>query len=481
MPGRNQRLLWGLVVAVLLRSADAATPSSERERNLERLAAWNAEQQRLHGESPTVLLRPGLLADREGRRVMFCAEATGLQAGEPVEFALIAMDSGHDYEALAVSFARPSDVHEALEFIGLSAGRPAQPGRLRFWPKGERVAMRFAWAVVADGHTNEINVSAEELLWDKKNGRAPTADGWVFVGSLRLPQAGKEGAYAADVTGPRSIASTYNEATTVLDRPAQAPQSQVYGRFLPNPERILPAGAWLEVILTPLASQRRVRDLRLEIAERTEQDEPASGLRWRLLEGDCALNEEGTLAGFLATIGAMTEVGEDPFVTVWLDPALRLDRARECCAMVAAVEGEQGLRVEPPPEGHPYYRAFLPDENLRDAKRRMVQPLEAHMAAAEGGTTGTLRRFEQSWDDPVTGFVAQVSSQAFQSPAELAAALRPDEDPSTIFFFAEPAMSYGTLLPYLEPALAKHMTVYVFLIEPAPEKPPLGEASEPVP
>ena len=71
--------------------------------------------------------------------VTLWGEATGVSPDAPIEFLLIPTDSGHDYEALTISFAKPSDIHRALAFIGLKPGKSVDYAAYRYWvSKGER-------------------------------------------------------------------------------------------------------------------------------------------------------------------------------------------------------------------------------------------------------------------------------------------------------------------------------------------------------
>ena len=57
---------------------------------------------------------------------------------------------------------------------------------------------------------------------------------------------------AADVYGPNTIASTYNEPATLLDLPRQAAQGDVYSFQFPNPEYALPSNTLVEKAHLPV-------------------------------------------------------------------------------------------------------------------------------------------------------------------------------------------------------------------------------------
>ena len=156
---------------------------------------WNTDQAKRFGSSTNHLVRPGLIADKQKREVLIKGLTTAVHATEPIEFFLISPQSGHQYEALAMSFALPSHIHEALQFIGLQPGHPVEARSLHTWPKGERVAMTFSW--------NNQTMRVENLIFHKKYGRALPAKGLIFTGSVRTNDQ-----YAADTEEPAQLPPT---------------------------------------------------------------------------------------------------------------------------------------------------------------------------------------------------------------------------------------------------------------------------------
>lgn len=125
------------------------------------------------GINTNLLVRPGLTADRTAQWVRVEAVATGMAAQDLVEFMLISEKSGHDYEAFAVSRAQPSEVHRALEYIGIPAGTPVDPETFRFWPKGEPVHITCSWTPAETNrreHATDIQgpIRMEELILDTR-------------------------------------------------------------------------------------------------------------------------------------------------------------------------------------------------------------------------------------------------------------------------------------------------------------------------
>lgn len=462
-------------MAELAQAQEVAPPNGTggaRARNRAFVQQLYDQHQRQYGEDSDMLVRPGLLASRKERWVSVWAEAVGLPPSDPVEFFLIAEDSGKDYEALAISFARPLDIHRALEFIGLHPGEPVDYERFRFWPKAERVFITFTWQDT-EGRTR--SAAAEELVVDTRTGRPLPVMGLAFTGS-RWVDAGDgstQKLYAAEHFDPLAIASDYNEPLCVLDVPRRAVDGEMYGFQKPNPKLLLPTGALITIRLEPEYKDGRVRvtNLRLRVDPRpaTTGDTPAD-MRFSLssLSGE-PVAQGDRLKHVLAAFGRLTRDGRDPFVTVEPGPDLSLRGVSALYAMLSSLATDEGIRIEPPPAGHLCYRAFLPDPNLRDRANRPTQPCELHLYLTEAGPTGTLVRITEIWkpqeDLPELEIVPQPIPDA--EALEHAVRDRPPELP-VLLVFAPGELTYGALMEFLRPVLPDFPTTYVF---PAPAAP----------
>ena len=130
---RNSNDLLGNLVATKAQGMEAADESalaaSAAQAKLRKKK--RAEHRKAYEGNSDVLVLPGLVADRKERKVDILVEATGLAGGAVAEFLLVDQSSSHGYEALLWSFAKPSDVHAALLFIGLRPGAPYNPRALR--------------------------------------------------------------------------------------------------------------------------------------------------------------------------------------------------------------------------------------------------------------------------------------------------------------------------------------------------------------
>lgn len=415
---------------------------------------------------PTVLELPFLKADREAREVRLDARSTGLEARTQAEFFLIATNSGHDYEAIAVVKARPSHVHRALEFIGMTPGKPVDSKALRFWPRGERVIGEIEWR---DGGTPTgalRRVRLERTLIDTRTGRPLPDDGLVFTGSTHAPAADGTGTvYAADEFEPNSIASAFNLEATVLDIPRRGGQNALYDYQVVNPEHVLPRDFALTVILRPEPRTNgvpRVTDLDLMIEPPAAKGQVAQ-LRLRAAAGTARIGHDNP--GEIArSLDAIVASGRDPHLTVRVEPTVPLGSLKTLGNVIARLTDDHHARIEPPPEGQIYYRAFTPDPAFRSRSDRPTQPWELRFDRTAAGKwnarLASVENIREIVTDTPTFKVAEF-------PVDSAAALRKaldDHGPGlpVILVFAPVAMTYGDLMAFLGPALKTHPVVHLF-------------------
>jgi hypothetical protein len=441
-----------------------------RVRNLAAAERAYRENLEKHKGRPDVLVLPGVLADRTARVVTVLAEATGLKRNEILEFFAIPASSGRDYESLTVALAKAHDVHRALEFIGMAPGRPVSYERLCFHPKGERVLVTLAGA----GAGEPVGpLRLERCVLSRRTEQALPDTGLVFVGSYTTNAPGRPGerVYAADALGPNCIASNYNEPTTVLDVPRQAFQNEIYNYQVVHPDAVLPAGRLVELRMEPeyKDGKKRVVDLTLEA-----QPRPGTG---GATLGECAFalkDAQGRpqaagpgLNDALEAFAALAGRGHDPFVTLVLDDALCLQAVHEICKVLRSVEGETGIRVEPPPAGQLYYKAFVPDEKWRERAARVSQPFELHLRARAGQLAATLVHIEQVWKpETVQPDLAVTNIPLAGAEALLPELERRPDALKVILVYAQPGVTHGQLMGWLKPALPTHGTVHVFLQHP---------------
>lgn len=473
----NSLVKTGLGLALMAAAAtDIALAGTGRATILAESRALDAARIPDFGNNTNVLLRPGLIADRTSRTVRLSAESTELDRNDPVEFLLITIDSGKDYEALAVSFASAADIHQALEFIGLKPGLCVNQATLRFWPKGDRVRVTFRYRnprvpdtprPEPNRHSPEpkafIEVQAEQLVLDSRTGKTLPETGFVFTGSERVPAPGNGTGlvYSADAFSPGSIISIYNDPSTVLDVPRRTAQQEVYARQVPNPDLGLPPGILVEVLLEPFYRDNLPHRSDYILAVAPGKDaEPVYSLT------DAAgqtVNSNRTLNGLLATLGRLTGPDQDVFVVLHPDDALPLKAMPTLAQVLGSLDTERGIRLEPPPAGHPYFKAFVPNEALRKRENRPAAAAELHIASSGSGTTGTLVLVEAKWNDDAAQATYKETRIPIPAPAALDPALAGQEYPPTIMLvFAPSSLTYGEFRTFVAPLLQRRMVLYVF-------------------
>ncbi|MFT5192185.1 MAG: hypothetical protein ACI957_005235 [Verrucomicrobiales bacterium] len=423
-------------------------------------------QKRLRGNADTLVL-PGLVADRITKRVDLRAETTELEKGAIIEFLLIDQTCGRGYESLLWSFAKPSDVHRALEFIGMKSGEPYHPDALRFWPKGERVNI----ALQQDNASKPVRL--ESLILDKRTDKALEETGFLFTGSYRLPKEAPAhgGAYAADIFEPKSIASIFNMRLTVLDIPTRSPQRDVYGQLVLHPEAWFEPHTLVTLVLEQQAKDGSARAMDLKLTFQKSSAEPV------------VLNEapsgkeisKGELAQALAAFGKLTEAGHDLFVQLDFTDKLTLQQARAYAHLINAIDKDAGIRVEPPMKGQLFYEAFSPRADMLDRNERFVHPWELDLKRGDDGgePEGTLWLYRtddnDAGDEQLTASHWPVkSSQSLADLIRSENARRQANDefavPAALFVYADPTMAYGKVTRFIADAFPKgNGTVYLFL------------------
>jgi hypothetical protein len=478
-------LLGSLPLSGQLGDPHPITPEGHARNRQLAVDAYRANLKR-YADTPSLLVLPGLVADRNRRRVEVMVERTRLAPNSPCEFTVIAETSDHAYEALLVALAKPSDIHRALQFIGTEPGEPFDPGANRFWAKGEA----FIASIAA---THEPRLRLEQLLVDRRTGKTLRQEGFLFTGSPRVPAIGDPQArvYAADEYQPKSVVSLFNSSHSVLQVPYAAPKSEVYQNTIVNPEHELPEGALLSLLIEPANpdGSRRVKDLVLRVrAGNTAADKSLAGvarlnsLNLELKDGGTMLNERPTLLAVLETLAQLDRQKHDYFLAVTFGDDVELGDAQGLARILATIDSEKGMRIEPPPPGQLYYRAFTPDAGLLDRQERIYHPWELSLSEKKGHVEGTLLRIDSIWKEGSAVSELEASQSRVSGPEDLRKALDAEAErtreagtrvrPAVILVFAAPTLHYGILLRFLAPALPTHKAIHVYLDTPMPTVPP---------
>jgi hypothetical protein len=434
-------------------------PRPDAEIIREQLAAQTAR----HAGNPDMLVLPGLVADRRTGVVTVQGRTTDLEKGGTAEFILIGPDSAHGYEALAGSFSAAADVHRALEFIGIPAGRPYNPDRFHFWPKGERARVSFSSAGIQP-------VRVETLIMNRRVEQSMPLLGFVFTGSQTSvdPTNPAVTHYAADSQDPQSIISTYNEPTTVLDLPGSVSQSDAYGTMVSSPENPFPSHTLINVMFQREdRTVRRFLDMTLSVRPVKNTDGVSLAQLSYTLSSDGRTDSVENLNAVLLTFAGLCETGCTPFVTLDLHPEIRLSALQELTALLMEVQSDQGIRLEPPRAGQPFLRAFASNPDFREREKRPEQPLELRLSQENGTVQAKLFRIQEEWAEAATAPTQTVTGEDIGSPEALKAALDADNSgiPALVIFAPAP-MRLGDFSSFIAPAYTTHPLLHIFLTDP---------------
>ncbi len=154
----------------------------------------------------------GIVVDKDKRRVIIPAKIAPRilsdprykrEDGKPYPIEVIAcwpFPKGQKaHETVVTIDAKPSEVHKALESLGLKAGRPVV-GESKEPPQGPEVNI-YLEVPAGDGQVKRLPI--EKILVDPKTNKAMPKVQWRFTGSvLKQPNPDKdEKVYGADLTG----------------------------------------------------------------------------------------------------------------------------------------------------------------------------------------------------------------------------------------------------------------------------------------
>ena len=474
-------LLMATIPAIVACSQPAAAPAvvaaqpSPREANKAAVQKAYQDNVKKYAGNTDMLVLPGVLANRVKKQIVVQAEATGLGKSDPIEFFAASDESGNDYETLTVAFAKPGDVRKALEFIGMQPGRTVDFSKLCFWAKGERILATASWK---DSQGKPVEARFEDLLIDARTNRPLPKSGLVFTGSrmVEWPEGSGKKVLAADAFDPHSIASNYNEPQTLMDVPRQAVQGDVYRSQILNPNLRLPAQGLVDLILRPeyVDGRKRVMDLTLDLGVKPGTEGAEIGqVEFRLRDpAGKTLNADPGLNALLQTCTELVQQGHDPFVAVNAGEAITLKAIAQVSRILSSIETDSGIRIEPPGPGQLFYRAFMPNEAFRNRDTRSAQPWELHLTLDGGKVAAKLVQIEETWKEGEIQPDLKIAEVPLPDPASLKKELdertkaieaRKERALPVILVYAQPGITFGTLMKYLGPVQATHPTIHVFL------------------
>lgn len=447
-------------------------------------SAYEANLKKYTNDS-NMLVLPGLVADKQKKRVEVMVESTMLGQNASCEFTIIGENSQHAYESLVISFAKPSAVDQALKFIGKAPGEPVDPGALRFWAKGEC----FVLSIIK---SNDQPFRLERMVMDRRTGKPPPEEGFRFTGSRLVPDPAdpRKEVYAADVYQPMAIVSLFNSPYSVLEVPYVASKDEVYQNTVVNPEHSLTEGGLLTLVIEPVSKDdaKLVKDLLLDVqagqapaAKSLTGIERLTSLSFQLKDSATVLNDKPTISSVFEALGRLDRKKTDCFMTVSFGDQVELGSAQALAMLLAAIDSDRGIRIDPPPAGQLHYRAFTPDRDLLDRDARMYHPWELSLSQKDGVVSGKLFRINSVWKNGASTSELEITELPVPGPKDLLKELDAEAErtrkakkmanPPVIMVFAPATLKYGQLIKFLEPALPAYKTVHVYLDEPMPPIP----------
>lgn len=418
----------------------------------------------------TILTLPGVTADKAAGCVTISATATGLKSNDACEFLLITSNSGHDYESIAISKASAADINKAMAFLGFSRGECVNYEKLRFWPKGERMAITFQGP-------NKKQVRAEKLLLDTRAEKTLPEKGFMYTGSIDQPKNNKESEVYADDGTPGAIISSYNEPTTVFDTPDLASQEYMYGNIVPNPAYLFETGAALSIRVEQLLKKGESTIIELSMNVKPSSSDNASGIEGLSMKvtdkaGKLLNDKDNTITGALKVISEIAGKKQDVFLSIKASDTVTIKQYSDLARVLQSIETPNGVRIEPPCEGALYYKAFMPDPEFLNRKTRIMHPWELRLKKDGDKLSGTLTQTRNEWadetmvpiihtaDTPVAG--GEDIRKAFEADAEKSQKQETAPNIRVMLVIAAGDMKVGEMISFIKPILKTHGTVHVF-------------------
>ncbi len=432
-----------LTVAVLLActaiAEDEEAVSAARKANIATSEARLAENKEKLCDADRYFVARGVVADKQARTVTLDAFTTGVAKDDIAEFFIITENSGHGYESLFSTFAKSDDICKAIEFIGVPRGISVRYEKMRFWPKGERLN---ATVSIDSGAA----VMLESFVTFAETGEPLVQEGFVYTGDRR----NAEGEFIGDESGPGSVIASYNEPITVMDVPRMAVQADVYEHYRVSSNVVARADVWAEIVISP---ERRAADSPLRVRDVAM----AFSTNGVALDG----GEAVSLKAAIEKLQTYSTVDQDVYATLGWSDELTLSQVHDFCRVLKLVDVDRGVRIEPPREGDPYYKAFLPQEEWRDRAKRFSQPCELRFAA-DG--SATVIAIEEIWKDDV--IKPELKSEEIpEVTVETLPQILKNKKPEmpVLLVFAPGTLTYGALQPFLNAVYATHPSVHVFV------------------
>ena len=461
-----------LLFLLSLNTLIADDPLSSEAHVEENIRKWlqsefEANKKRFKG-GQDVYLAKGLVANRKTRTIDLLSIATGLSAGMVAEFFIIS-PLGRDHEALLIALAKPSDIHQALLFIGMKPGRPVDYHTYHFWPKGERVIATVHWNEKKTGNAaaGQHSVRLERLVYDKAMQQPMEESGLMFTGSRWQPDTDHpdQKHYLADRYG--SIASSYNDPFTVLDIPSRSEQGAVYGQRIVNKQYDFLPGQKIRIRIRPERNVDNPRVLDYQLFIKMKASTPISQklpeCRFVLRDkSGKAIVDNGDYAAVLTAFKKAIAKQKDIYLQIQPASTLSLTVIQEFYAIIKVLLQSKALRLDPM-EAHPYFEAFLGNKEWKERSQRIYQPIEIHLKK-------TGRQIRISCIEIIEegiGDKENLKEKQYHIPNQDALEKWAKEGKWTtrsVFFYVDKRINYGELLPFYRAIQAIFPIVYIYPI-----------------
>lgn len=433
MKGGSPMKITAAVAASCLTIAAAATngPTEWVSVNTNGIAAWSKER-----SAPKFVV-----ADKSAGTVTFLAEATGLAVGDTVEFFICGPLSDRAYESVFMSLAKPEDITAAVESLGVPRGVPTRYELARFWPQGERLAIKVR---PLGGDEAEITAFVKDT---SKEGGSALEHGVVYTGGEHAA----DGSLVASTNIPCAVFALYSHPPSALQLPPALEQSSAYGRI--QVSREFKPGDLVEVTLKKL-ELGRVREFVCSVSPSV----------CKVLDTKGAVLSSGTFQEVAEYIRGEGKKGLDIYLRLAFSPDTAASYARACARLFAGFDGTVA-KLNGFEKGQFFAKAFLPEDSWRNRKQRVAQPFEIY--PAENGK-GKFIFIEEVWDKNSESIDPELKlhEREYKSGEELLKFIsetgRQGEKMFTAFVFLPEGAKLGPALDVVGALRPRIMCFYVF-------------------
>lgn len=448
-------MLFALSATLFAIEIDIPTYEAELDKIAEQRKIANSE----------LAVERGIAVDIKKKEIVLDAITTEITEKGISEFAIISLNSGHDYEALFKVYATPTAICKAVESLGTKRGRPVDYSSLSFWSKGEHFTITVRYNGVERPLTDYIFNAEKNQIMDPIT--------FIYLGAKwNKSDDGKE-VFAGDSEGPGSIVSMYNEPLSVFDIPKSAPQGQAYEKSLVSKNVIGKEGEKVEIIIRP-------------------EERPASALP-RNNDINLLLTKDGVIINaaeaaispidFVKYLNEKKNLKQDTYAQINYSSDVSLTDIASFSTLLDSLEVKELIKVESPKE-QIYYKAFLPQDGWLKRSDRLAQPLELHLTKQNDVLTKTLIAIKEIWPDnsesinpilepkvydisnPDTIKDVIIQAEAWKRDLTIDDSVFKNfiaTGQAPILVFAPVDLTFNELRMQLEPFRATHKNVFVFV------------------